>query len=76
MKETAESHRPRTTEEAVEHLRTALQGLGIVLPSLRVDPVSAANGEPYALVDLGRCNLGVASRLAAALRAAAHGGEG
>ncbi|MFF0461548.1 hypothetical protein [Streptomyces mexicanus] len=59
----------RSADEAVERLRAALRDVGIVLPSLRVDPVTAAQGHPYALVDLGRCNLGVASRLAAALRA-------
>ncbi|MEU9986222.1 hypothetical protein AB0E10_05310 [Streptomyces sp. NPDC048045] len=73
---TTESHRPaRTTEEAVEQLRAALDDVGIILPSLRVDPWTGSHGEPYALVDLGRCNLGVASRLAAALRGAACGGE-
>ncbi|MFF1439947.1 hypothetical protein [Streptomyces sp. NPDC058295] len=45
----------------------------IILPSLRIDPVSGAHGDPHALVDLGRCNLGVASRLAAALRGAGAG---
>ncbi len=59
----------RSADEAVERLRAALRDVGIVLPSLRVDPVTGAQGHPYALVDLGRCNLGVASRLAAALRA-------
>ncbi|MFF5534253.1 hypothetical protein ACFY71_17455 [Streptomyces cinerochromogenes] len=62
------------TEKAVEELRAALHGVGVILPSLRVDPVSAAHEEPYALVDLGRCNLGVASRLAAVLRGAAQRG--
>ncbi|MFH8771747.1 hypothetical protein ACIF83_18005 [Streptomyces sp. NPDC085866] len=70
-----ESHRPaRTAEEAVEQLRVALHDVGIVLPSLGIDPVTGASGHPYALVSLGRCNLGVASRLAAALRTAAGGG--
>ncbi|MEU6553009.1 hypothetical protein ABZ915_22385 [Streptomyces sp. NPDC046915] len=68
-KETAVDERPaRSAEEAVERLRAALRDVGIVLPSLRVDPVTGAHGDPYALVDLGRCNLDVASRLAAALR--------
>ncbi|QJT02471.1 hypothetical protein G9272_20890 [Streptomyces asoensis] len=60
----------RTVQEAVEQLRAALHDAGIILPSLRIDPVSGAHGDPYALVDLGRCNLRVASRLAAALRGA------
>lgn len=72
MKERGADERPaRTAEEAVERLRAALRGVGVVLPSLRVDPLSVSAEDPYALVDLGRCNLGVASRLAAALRAKA-----
>ncbi|ANP55799.1 hypothetical protein J2Z21_005540 [Streptomyces griseochromogenes] len=68
-KETMAGERPaRSAEEAVERLRAALHEAGIILPSLRIDPVTGAHGHPYALVDLGRCNLGVASRLAAALR--------
>ncbi|MGW4563502.1 hypothetical protein ACWEN3_14175 [Streptomyces sp. NPDC004561] len=70
-KETTAEERPaRTAEEAVERLRAALRGVGVVLPSLRVDPLSVSGEDPYALVDLGRCNIGVASRLAAALRRA------
>ncbi|MBL1081856.1 hypothetical protein JK359_07650 [Streptomyces actinomycinicus] len=69
-KKTAGDERPaRTADEAVERLRDALREVGIVLPSLRVDPLSTSDEDPYALVDLGRCNLGVASRLAAVLRA-------
>ncbi|MEU5536280.1 hypothetical protein [Streptomyces sp. NPDC020362] len=71
-KESAAGERPaRSAQEAVERLRAALHEVGIILPSLRIDPVTGAHGHPYALVDLGRCNLGVASRLAAALRAKA-----
>ncbi|MCQ9185187.1 hypothetical protein KMT30_40400 [Streptomyces sp. IBSBF 2953] len=71
MPKTAAGDRPaRSVQEAVEQLRAALDEVGIILPSLRVDPVSGAHGDPYALVDLGRCNLRVASRLAAALRGA------
>ncbi|MDF3300432.1 hypothetical protein [Streptomyces tropicalis] len=74
MAEAARGERPaRTAEEAVQQLRAALGEVGIVLPSLRIDPVTGAQGDPFALVDLGRCNLGVASRLAAALRA--RGGD-
>ncbi|MFI9604322.1 hypothetical protein ACIHCX_31490 [Streptomyces sp. NPDC052043] len=71
--ENAAGDRPaRTAEEAVERLRAALHDVGIVLPSLRIDPVTGAHGAPYALVDLGRCNLDAASRLADALRAGAR----
>jgi hypothetical protein len=60
-------------EVAVERLRTALRDAGIVLPSLRVDPVTAVRGTRFALVDLGRCNVRVASELAAALRGPGEG---
>ncbi|MFD7277812.1 hypothetical protein ACFV80_12370 [Streptomyces sp. NPDC059862] len=58
----------RSTEEIVESLRAALNGVGVVLPSLCVDPVTGASDEPFALVDLGRCNVRTAERLASALR--------
>ncbi|MFE0819183.1 hypothetical protein [Streptomyces sp. NPDC058847] len=48
---------------AVEALRAALDGAGIVLPSLAVDVGSPS----LALVDLGRVRADVALRLAAAL---------
>lgn len=64
--------RVRSTEEAVEQLDHALRGVGIVLPSLRVDPVTGASELPYPLVELGRCNLQVAANLAAVLRKAAE----
>ncbi|NJA57345.1 hypothetical protein [Streptomyces sp. NEAU-H3] len=49
---------------AVESLRAALAGTGIVLPSLAVDIASPRLG----LVDLGRVRADVAARLADALR--------
>ena len=58
----------RSTEEVVETLREALVGVGVVLPSLTVDPVTGASDEPFALVDLGRCNSRTAERLASVLR--------
>lgn len=58
----------RSTDDVVESLRGALVGVGVVLPSLCVDPVTAATGEPFALVDLGRCNVRTAERLASVLR--------
>ncbi|MGV9501323.1 hypothetical protein ACWDQ0_23835 [Streptomyces sp. NPDC003642] len=58
----------RSTEEIVKSLRDALAGVGVVLPSLRVDPVTAASEEPFALVDLGRCNVGTAEQLTEVLR--------
>ncbi|WP_405554830.1 hypothetical protein [Streptomyces sp. NBC_01171] len=56
-----------TADQAVERLRTALRDAGIVLPSLRVDPVTEVYGGGNTLVDLGSCNLDVAARLAAVL---------
>lgn len=53
----------QTAEDVVTRLREALGALGVVLPSLRVDPLSAASDEPYPLVELGRCNLDTAVRL-------------
>ncbi|MEU9036225.1 hypothetical protein AB0D45_15160 [Streptomyces sp. NPDC048352] len=54
-------------EEAVRQLKGALDGVGVVFPSLGVDPVSAAGTYGLPLVDLGRCNLDTALRLAAVL---------
>ena len=59
----------RSTEEVVVSLREALVGVGVVLPSLCVDPVTGASDEPFALVDLGRCNVRTAERLASVLLA-------
>ncbi|MFD3932868.1 hypothetical protein [Streptomyces sp. NPDC058614] len=58
----------RSTEEVVALLRDALTGVGVVLPSLCVDPVTGASDEPFALVVLGRCNVRTAEKLASVLR--------
>ncbi|GLF97145.1 hypothetical protein [Streptomyces yaizuensis] len=60
--------RLREAEEIVDELRKALAVMGVTLPSLRVDPVSLATDARHPLIDLGRCNLDTAARLAAALR--------
>lgn len=49
---------------ATESLRAALAEVGIVLPSLRVDPASPSLN----LVELGRVRSDVAARLAEALQ--------
>jgi hypothetical protein len=49
---------------AVESLRTALDHVGIVLPSLAVDPATPS----LHLVELGRVRADVAMRLARALQ--------
>ncbi|WWQ69038.1 hypothetical protein V2W30_17950 [Streptomyces sp. Q6] len=59
-------------EEVVTQLKAELEGAGVLLPSLRVDPVSAAGETAYPLVDLGCVNLDTAMRLVAVL----HGGRG
>lgn len=63
-------------EEAVERLREGLAGVGVTLPSLRVDPVSSAGSGPGVLIELGRCNLDTVRRLSGVLdgKAAGHGG--
>ncbi|MDH6435353.1 hypothetical protein M2158_003830 [Streptomyces sp. SAI-144] len=58
----------RSTQEVLESLREALVGVGVVLPSLSVDPLTGAGDEPFPLVDLGRCNVRTAERLASVLR--------
>ncbi|MFD7559041.1 hypothetical protein ACFV9E_31475 [Streptomyces sp. NPDC059835] len=64
--------RVRAAEEAVQQLRESLAGVGVVFPSLGVERVSAAGTYGLPLVDLGRCNLDTALRLAAVLHERAH----
>ncbi|MEV7615803.1 hypothetical protein [Streptomyces sp. NPDC089799] len=59
--------RVQAAEEAVAQLKGALDGVGVVFPSLGVEPVSAAGSYGLPLVELGRCNLDTALRLAAVL---------
>lgn len=72
----AAAGRVREAEELVARLRGGFAGVGIVLPSLRIDPLSYAGDGPVALVDLGRCNLDTALRLSQVLegQGAGHGG--
>ncbi|MCX4233500.1 hypothetical protein ACH4Y0_05255 [Streptomyces sp. NPDC020707] len=55
-------------EETVKELREALATAGIKLPTLRLDPVTLAREAPCPLVELGRCSVETAARLAAVLR--------
>ncbi|MFF3491397.1 hypothetical protein ACFYWS_08605 [Streptomyces sp. NPDC002795] len=64
--------RLRVVEDVVAQLRAETGALGIVLPSLRVDPVSAAGEVGYPLVDLGCVNFDTAMRIVAVL----HEGRG
>jgi hypothetical protein len=59
--------RIRDAEAARDELWAALHGAGITLPSLCVEPASYADEEPRPLVELGRCNVQTARRMAAVL---------
>ncbi|CAM5671015.1 hypothetical protein SPURM210S_03018 [Streptomyces purpurascens] len=52
----------------MKELRAELAKAGITLPSLGLDPVSLAREAPCPLVELGRCSVETARRLAAVLR--------
>ncbi|MBW5422956.1 hypothetical protein GKQ77_15515 [Streptomyces sp. BG9H] len=62
--------RMRAAEDAVRQLRAVLAEVGVTLPSLRMDPLSAADEGALPLVELGRCNLDTALRLVAVLEGA------
>ncbi|MEV8317216.1 hypothetical protein AB0Q95_23915 [Streptomyces sp. NPDC059900] len=62
--------RVRAVEDAVRQLRAALERAGVTLPSLRMDPLTAAADGALPLVELGRCNLDTALRLATVLEGA------
>ncbi|NGO15351.1 hypothetical protein G5C60_49190 [Streptomyces sp. HC44] len=55
-------------EETLKELRTALANAGIKLPTLRIDPASLARETPCRLIELGRCSVETAARLAAVIR--------
>lgn len=54
-------------EDVVKELRAALAKAGISLPSLGLDPVSLAREAPCPLIELGRCSVETARRIAAAV---------
>ncbi|MFJ8935974.1 hypothetical protein ACIRL0_09670 [Streptomyces sp. NPDC102365] len=60
--------RVEQAKETVKELREALAIAGIKLPTLRLDPVTLAREAPCPLVELGRCSVETAARLAAVLR--------
>ncbi|MFD3409662.1 hypothetical protein [Streptomyces cyaneofuscatus] len=72
----AAAEKVRAAEDAVEQLKAGFAGLGVTLPSLRVDPVSCAGNEPTPLVDLGRCNIDTALRLCEVLAEKESGHDG
>jgi hypothetical protein len=57
----------KEVDAVTTELREALAGAGVVLPSLRPDPVSIAHRYNPPLVELGRCSMEVARQLTAAL---------
>ncbi|MDI3423731.1 hypothetical protein [Streptomyces luteolus] len=59
----------KEAEEALAELDAALAAAGVTLPSLGVDLVAYTRQQPFALVELGRCNVATARALTAALRA-------
>ncbi|WP_137989400.1 hypothetical protein [Streptomyces vilmorinianum] len=62
--------------EAVTELREALVRAGIVLPSLGLDVVTLAAGDPCRpLIELGRCTVETARLLAAAVLPGEEGGR-
>ncbi|WP_406013824.1 hypothetical protein OG520_17810 [Streptomyces sp. NBC_00984] len=68
--------RVRAAEDAVARLKEGFSGVGITLPSLRIDPVSCAGSDPVSpLVDLGRCNLDTVLRLSMVLEAQGQAGH-
>ncbi len=58
----------KEAEETLAALRAALEKAGITLPSLGLDPVGLAREAPCPLIELGRCSVETAARLAAVLR--------
>ncbi|MFE9770751.1 hypothetical protein ACFYOV_03515 [Streptomyces sp. NPDC005931] len=54
-------------EEVVKELRAALAKAGITLSSWVLDPVGLAREAPCPLIDMGRCSVDTARRIAAAV---------
>ncbi|MDT0319898.1 hypothetical protein [Streptomyces millisiae] len=72
MSSMSRSQRIADAESAVAEVREAFEAAGIVLPSLRVDLPSCAGEATRPLIDLGRCNLDLARKLASVLRGCAR----
>jgi hypothetical protein len=60
----------KAAEQVCADLNTALQAMGITLPSLWVEPIGYADRNPAPLIELGRCNLETARKLIAVLQTA------
>lgn len=57
----------KEAEAARDGLSAVLKALGIVLPSLRIVPLSCVEESPRQLLDLGPCALSTARSITAAL---------
>lgn len=66
----------RDAEAARDELTAALKGVGVVLPSLRIVPLSCTEESPRQLLDLGPCNVATARKMTAALEAATDASSG
>ncbi|QHC21166.1 hypothetical protein [Streptomyces sp. GS7] len=63
----------KEVDAVTTELREALARAGVVLPSLRPDPVSIAHRYMPPLVELGRCSMEVARQLTDALAERSRG---
>ncbi|MFB4194695.1 hypothetical protein [Streptomyces carpaticus] len=68
----ATAERVRTAEQVVNEVREAMTAAGVILPSLRIDLASCSGDAKRPLIDLGRCNLDLARKLASVLRGCAR----
>ncbi|WP_418957754.1 hypothetical protein [Streptomyces tritici] len=62
--------RLRAAQQVVDQLKAELDAVGVVLPSMGVDPLTLGGngpGQPYPLIELGRCTMETARQLVAAL---------
>ncbi len=70
-KQPMKAQKLRKAEDTRDDLSAVLRTLGIVLPSLSVEPMAYGDENPDPLIDMGRCNLRTARKLLAVLRSQA-----
>ncbi|WP_019431758.1 hypothetical protein [Streptomyces harbinensis] len=56
----------------MNEVREAMTAAGVILPSLRIDLASCSGDAKRPLIELGRCNLDMARKLASVLRGCAR----
>lgn len=71
LKVHVEPAKVKEAEAARDGLTAALKGVDVVLPSLRIIPLSCTDECPRQLLDLGPCTVETAHKVAAALESAA-----